>query len=525
MFFLSLVRLRYQLLWAQSRTSSGRVTLFFTLYIFGILIFLFSSLGGFSAAILGVKIGHAETITRWILSSVFLGGILASLVLGVGPQAAFSETVLRRYPLTSTVRLIVRHLIGLLDPTWILLIAVVLGLAIGLATLGIGSFFIGLPTVLLFIIVTYLTSMVLLTLINRMLQYRSGTTILSGIVLGLFAISAMVGPFVFHSNNPVWAQSLDRALQFLPPGIVAALLTVPTFMTGLFGVLMLIVWCAISANTLRALERRPVVRVVVVDKISWENPYDWLANLFGPTYAPLVGKFLRYYLRCNRVRYSLIVTTVIMAFFGGLYGQHNGPQGTLGLTIGFFFYAGLTSTATMTLNQFGYDDGGIRRYSCLPINFIIVLRTASFASLLVGGLVILPALTLWIFFSGVSFEWPMLPILVGSSITGFFFFNTIGLWITILSPKKIQFHSIMDRNQLSGLGMLVMFIGAGLMMILIAILTNNISLSVILNYWLITILPVVFSILLYIVSWRFITPQVKARREHIIKAIASANAN
>ncbi|MGH9899806.1 MAG: hypothetical protein ACRD4L_13265, partial [Pyrinomonadaceae bacterium] len=255
----SLIRLRYQLLWAQSRTSGGKTALLLAAYIFGGLIFLFFSLGGIGTAVIGVQSGRGEEIARWILSGLFFGGIFMSLTLGIGPRLAFSDKVLRRYPLSSISRLAARHLIGLLDPNWLLLLAIVLGIAIGFATLGVGSFFIGLPTVLVFIIVTYLTSVVLLVLIDRVLQYKAGTVILGGFMVLLFAIPGIIVPyFAHHAKNPVWGHALNQTLRFLPPGIAATLLIGPSFTIGLFGILILIGWSAALAYALLALERRPV---------------------------------------------------------------------------------------------------------------------------------------------------------------------------------------------------------------------------------------------------------------------------
>ena len=49
----SLVRLRYKLIWAQARTTSGRIALFIGLYILGASFVLLLALGGTGAAIAG----------------------------------------------------------------------------------------------------------------------------------------------------------------------------------------------------------------------------------------------------------------------------------------------------------------------------------------------------------------------------------------------------------------------------------------------------------------------------------------
>ena len=54
-----------------------------------------------------------------------------------------------------------RHLIGIIDPFWILTLALDLGLVVGLYVLGAGSFWIGFIAVLLLVIANYLLARVI----------------------------------------------------------------------------------------------------------------------------------------------------------------------------------------------------------------------------------------------------------------------------------------------------------------------------------------------------------------------------
>src|SRR4029079_14506084 len=87
----SLVRLRYRLIWAGARTGSGRVALFFLLYLLLLIFGLFFGLGGFGAAVAGVQLGKGEAIARGTLTGLLVRAIMTSLFFGIGSRAAFSD--------------------------------------------------------------------------------------------------------------------------------------------------------------------------------------------------------------------------------------------------------------------------------------------------------------------------------------------------------------------------------------------------------------------------------------------------
>ena len=67
-----LVGLRYKLLWAQTRTRNGRIALFLTGYLFALLILMLMTAGGFGAAMLAVRSGHAEKVAQAVLGGLFV---------------------------------------------------------------------------------------------------------------------------------------------------------------------------------------------------------------------------------------------------------------------------------------------------------------------------------------------------------------------------------------------------------------------------------------------------------------------
>lgn len=105
----TLIRLRYQLLWAQARTGNGKYALFVALYVIGVSIFMFLSLGGLGAAVTAIYLGRGEQIARWILTGIFLNGLIVGVALGIGPHHVFSDAAQRRFPMTFLGRLAARH--------------------------------------------------------------------------------------------------------------------------------------------------------------------------------------------------------------------------------------------------------------------------------------------------------------------------------------------------------------------------------------------------------------------------------
>jgi len=519
----ALVRLRYRLLWAQARTSSGRIAILLMVYLLVMLVFLFFSLGGFGAAMVGVKLGRGEAIARGVLTSLFVWGIMISVVFGVGPRAAFSDVVLRRYPLTAIGRLTARHLIGLLDPVWFLLVASAIGLAIGFAVLGAGSVFVGLPAALLFIAVSYLATVLLLSLIDRTMQSGTGATVLSAVAFGLLSFSGLAISWLLDPRHVAWLQAVDRVLRFTPPGVAATLLAGSMTAAGAVSAVLLIGWCAALLAALGALERRPPASPSATSAATgWDSFYDRLAGLFGQSYAPLVGKALRYYLRCNRVRFGL-VTAPIFAFLGRMMG-HGDPKENFLMTLALFSFVGFAGTTAIALNQFGYDGAGIRRYAILPAPFAATLRASSFTALLIGGLMIAPTVVLWALVSGVTVEPRMIVMLLSSGVAGLFFFNALGLWTTVLSPKSVDFRSVLG-NQLSVGGNIVIIGGFALVFAAAFTLIRRASFETVLAYWWVLPLLAVLCFGFYALMLQSAGKAAEARREPLIETIAGAGAH
>jgi hypothetical protein len=131
-----LVCLRYKLMWARTRSRNGKIALFVIGYLLFVMIAALVGLGGVGAGIVAIQTGKAETMAQVVLSGLFINAVLATILLGFGMSAVFSETELRRYPLRQRERFVARHFLGIVDPFWILVLIVELGLVFGMFLWG-----------------------------------------------------------------------------------------------------------------------------------------------------------------------------------------------------------------------------------------------------------------------------------------------------------------------------------------------------------------------------------------------------
>jgi hypothetical protein len=521
--FWALVRLRYRLIWAHARTGSGRIALLFALYLLGGVFALFFSFGGFGVAIGMVESGHGESIARWTLAGLFANGIGLSLLFGLGPREAFSEQSLRRYPLNSRERFAVRHVIGLLDPTWLILIAGAFGVAIGFVWLGAGSMMTGLPAVVLLIVTNYLATAALLSVIGMMMQTRTGAALLGSAVILLVSI----GPLAFASlvstrRVEVW-QVFETILQVTPPGAAAAMIAGQDPVRIFGGAGLLLLWCAILIYMLSRLESQPQTSPdSVAGVINWNDFNSQLGDLFGNKYGPLVVKSLRYHMRCNLIRFSLI-TSPIIVLLGKFLVPGNWPGGFLLISLATFFVMSSATGASLMLNLFGYDDAGIRRYAVLPISFADALRAGSFASLLLRAMTIFAAFALWLtFYRAESIVWQMMVMVLGIALASLFLFNALGLWTSVFAAKRLHFDA-MWNNRLS-LGANIVIIGGTLFPFWgVMILADRISQSVILSFWWVSLLILAICFGFYVFMIQIIERTLNLRRERLINLIAGAS--
>jgi hypothetical protein len=456
-----LVRLRYKLLWAKTRSRNGRIAIFMVCYLLLVLLIALFASGGFGAALVAVRTGKAELVAQAVLLSLYLEAVIAAVVLGFGVNVIFSEAQLRRYPLKARERRVARHFIGILDPFWFLILALELGLVVGLYVASAASFWLGLIAVLLLLVSNYLLARVVALLIERLMQRKFGGAVLLGGIVCVALLPTLLRPMLQGHRGAIAA--LLHVLGYTPPFAAAATMT-RTDLAALSGLLLQVWWLLGLAAALVALERRPpyTPRAAQATAISWDTPYDRLAAFFGPRLGPLMAHWLRFYLRNNRFRtiYALalpIAATLIFALGRGMGRRgHFGSPFSAALTA--FAILGCMGTAQFSVNQFGYVAGGFRRFFLLPVQPAAVLRAGSYTFMLMSSTLILAGTLLFVLFRPLPFDARMLIMLVGAAVTSLFVFLGLGLWATLFGPRCCDYYSNFG-NDLSAAGNTVLIGG------------------------------------------------------------------
>ncbi|MGH9851200.1 MAG: hypothetical protein ACREBD_15290 [Blastocatellia bacterium] len=515
----TLVRLRYRLIWAQARTSNGKIALLFALYLLGASAALLLAVSGLGAAIADTDFNQNGLVARWMLTIFFINGACLSIMFGVGTQAAFAEESLRRYPLSGQERFIVRQIIGLLDPIWMILSVGVFGLVGGFAWLGKGAIITGLPAALFFIAASYLATTGLLSIISLIMRSRKGAALMGVVVLLLVSLGPLVISLIATSKRVGLWKLLDQILRLTPPGAAAAMMTGDTLLTVASNALLLMIWVAALVWAVNKLETLPpVIETSVTGRITWDDYYDQIAGLFGRNHAPLVSKSLRYHLRCNLIRFSLI-TSPMLVLIGKFMIPDRSVKGEVIITFALFFITSAATGVAMMLNAFGYEGAGVRRYAFLPASFAAGLRASSFASLMLRAVTMLAALAVWIALARTPVGVRMFVVIFSIVMISLFLFNALGLWTSVLSPKSANFDA-MWNNRLS-FGANVVMIGGVVVPYLVAIaLSERLDPEVLLNFWWASLSLMFLSIGIYLFSLKAIEPVLNARREKLINLIA-----
>jgi hypothetical protein len=451
-----LIRLRYKLMWAKTRTRNGKIAAFMIGYLLLMLVVALFAAGGFGAATVAVRSGKAEMITRLALTSLFVQALLTTVMMGFGLGAIFSDLELRRYPVTASERRLVRHLIGIIDPFWVLTLALYFGLVVGLYVLGAASFWMGLAAILLLIVVNYVVARVVEIVVSRMMQGTAGSAILLVGVLGLSFSGAAIPPLL--KRFPGLGGAAAAVFSWTPPfGAAAAMIQSGT--GALAGIGLELAWLVGMVAVLVALESHPPQRrTAETTALSFDSGYDRLAAALGFAHAPLVAWWLRFYGRNGRFKVLLALTLPIVAFLTFNMGGQRKGVGWFVAAMGTFPVATFFATSRFMVNQFGYLGGGYRRCFLLPVASGDVLRTGSYASLILSGAFIPLGVVAWALFAPVPFDPRHVAMLVASATTGLFVFHALGLWTTLYGPRRGEYNQSFG-NDLSVLANIVVMAG------------------------------------------------------------------
>jgi hypothetical protein len=517
----NLVRLRYKLLWAKTRSRNGRIALFMAGYLLLVLLIALFASGGFGAALVAVRTGKAEMVAQAVLSSLYVQAVIAAVILGFGVNAIFSEAQLRRYPLKAQERRVARHLIGILDPFWFLILALELGLVVGLYVASAGSFWMGLIAVLLLLVSNYLLARVVALLLERLMQRKFGAAVLLGAIICVGFLPALLRP-ALQGHRGAGAAFL-RVLGYTPPFAAAATMT-RTDVAAFSGLLLQVWWLLGLAAALVALERRPPQRPRAVQTvaISWDTPYDRMAAFIGPRLGPLMAHWLRFYMRNTRFRTIYVLALPLAGVLCFAMGRDMGRRGHFGsqfsVTLSAFAILGCMGIVQFSVNQFGYVAGGFRRFLLLPVEPADVLRAGSYTFMLMNSALIVVGTLLFVPFSPFPFDARMLAMLVGAAVTSLFMFLGLGLWATLFGPRCCDFYSTFG-NDLSAAGNTVVIGGILVVMIGPQVLAHIWPAALAPDKWWMAIPAVLLAAAFYFSSLERAGEMLLARREKLLAIV------
>src|SRR5579864_187411 len=509
-----LIQLRYTLLRAKTRSQSGRMTLL----AIGCLLFLFiaASLSGrgFHPGMAAIRLGNVERVSQITLSTLFLSALFLSVIIGFGLSSVFTDAELRRYPLNALERFTVHHFLGLADPFWFLILAVEMGLVVGLYIYGPFSWLNSAIAAFLFFFSCYVAARAFTAWIDRLMATASGYVVM----FMLFIVGALAPPLVLLlQGNPGLIVRALPILRFTPPFAAAVAMThrAPEAYAGLA---IIGAWLFIFLSLLIAVEQRPASSKQRPRSPAplWNNGFDCLAAMFGRRMSPLVGHWLRFYWRNNRFRVLYPLSLPFAAILAVGMGRPRQPGGSLFVgVLGCLALVTWISTAPIAVNQYGYTGGGFRRFQLLPTDPGASLRAGSYAAMLLGALWIPPATIVWAIVGPHPLDARILSMPVVNAVTALFLFNGLALWTSIYAPKRGCYDSLFQL-QLSGWGNVVR-VGPVLGCMLLPLILRAVAPRTIApeNWWL--TLPVGgFAFVFYVVSLGAINLVLPGRREALL---------
>jgi hypothetical protein len=432
----NLVRLRYKLMWAKTRSRNGRIALFFAGYLLAVLLFGLLMSGGFGAGMTAVRMGQTELVAQVVLTALFVQALIGSVVLGYGVNAIFSDVELRRYPIHAGERFLARHIIGIADPFWFFILALGLGLTVGLHVFGETPLGAGLAAVLVLFVVNYTAARLLAACIERLMGRKSGNLILMMFVVAMAILPSLAGPLV--KRNPAMVKVLRNLLEFAPSFGAASVMTgAPDAWAG-FG--LLVAWLCALLFLLVTVERIPErVRAAETAKVSWQSPYERCGALFGAGLGPFVAYWLRFYVRNSRFRMLYLMSLPLAAFL--TFNVSRGGGSVFVAALGCFPIATFMATSRMAVNQYGFLGGAYRRLLLLPAPVDASLRTGSYASVLVGASMLPLGALAWVVFAPGPFDARQLFMLLASGVTGMLVFHAAAVWVSLLNPRRGNYAS------------------------------------------------------------------------------------
>ncbi|HUB82835.1 MAG TPA: hypothetical protein VMB03_28750 [Bryobacteraceae bacterium] len=513
----TMIRLRYKLLWANTRTRNGKIALFFAGYLLLVMFLALLGAGGTGAGMAAIRSGKGTVLAGALLTGIFAQGLLAAVILGFGMASIFSDTELRRYPLRANERRLTRHMIGIVDPFWILFFVLDLGVAFGLYLFGAGGFWFGLLAVLLLFICNYIAARVLGMLVQRLVSQKFGAMIMLALVICIGVLPSLLQPFL--KKYPAIWQGLKSAWQTTPPAAAGVAMT-HLDLSALQALGTIVLWTAALLALLVLVERRPAKAAAVHNtRVVFEDRMDRLGRIYGPTNGPLVAHWLRFYFRNNRFRtiypLALPLATFLLFILSRQDSRHNAFGSPLTVAFAIFGIIGFIGTGQFAVNQFGYVGGGFRRFLLLPTDPAAAFRAGSYMFVSLSGALILPAVLLFALFGPIPWTAQMLLMLVGCSVMSLFLFHGIALWTSILGARRGNYKQALG-NDLSFIANVVVLGGTLGWLFLPQLLIHGDPAALARSYWWAPPALALAALVFYTVSLRSTTTLFRARREELM---------
>ncbi len=511
-----LIGLRYKLLWAKTRSRNGRIALFVVAYLLFVLGAVVVGAGGVGAGITAIKSGQAGTVARTVLSGIYMSALMWTLLLGFGMNALFSETELRRYPLTAADRRLVKFFIGIVDPFWFLILFADLGMVVGLYLYGNVSLGLGALAALLLLASNYVLARTLGLLIDRLAQTKMGSALMLLLVLCVSMLPSVLAPML-KRDTPL-TNNILAILRFSPPFAAADAMTASGAQAW-YGLLLTAFWVGVFLVALIWVEDHPYRgRSGAAKAARFDSRWERLGALFGPSNAAMVGFWLRFYARNSRVRTMYFAGLPLAAFLAYSMARTGKTGDWFTGTLGAIPVLGYMGTSRIAVNQFGYSGGGFRRFFLLPTDPGATLRAASYASVLMGAGMVPLGLVLWMALTPGGGDLRKAFMLLCSAATGLLVFNGMGLWSTLFGPRKGNYESAIG-NDLSAAGNAVVFTCILSGLFLPMILRRFAPALLAPENWAIAAIPAGLAYAFYKISLSIAAPMVYRRREELMAVV------
>ncbi len=511
-----LIRLRYRLLWAKTRTRNGKIALFMAGYLVFLMAIAVLAIGGTGGGFVAVKSGQAERLAQGVLTAFFGFALVTSVMLGFGMNEIFSDAELRRYPLRERERRFARHFTGVVDPFWLLVISLDLGLAFGLYLFGAASLWLGLLAALLLLACNYLAARVVGLTLERVMQMKGGSMLLPFVFVLLCLLPGTLTPVLVKSKA---ARGVAMQVLGFTPGFGAGALMTRTDLAALGGLAVVVCWILGFLAALVFLERHPArKRVETISGAKWDDRFERWAAVFGPRYAPLVTHWLQFYFRSKRFRISYLISLALVPFLLFVWARQQGKNNPLAAAIGVFIIVGIAPAAAFVANQFGYVGGGFRRYFLFPIDPGDALRASSMTLMALCSVYVVLTAACWVAFPPVAYDIRAFVMLLASGAFGLFAFHGAGLWTSLYGARRSDPDKTMG-NDLSLAGNLLV-VGGIIVTMMTASLVGHLSKHTgAPDLWWIAPIAAALAGWFYLASLRAAAAALSRRRERLLKIV------